>query len=38
MWNVCTGEPIEPPDEDTLPLYPVKIDYENDLIQVALVA
>jgi nitrite reductase/ring-hydroxylating ferredoxin subunit len=38
MWNVCTGEPIEPPDEDILRLFPVKIDYENDLIQVALVA
>ncbi len=36
MWNVCTGEPLEPADEDTLPLYPVKVDPENGLIQVAL--
>lgn len=36
MWNVCTGEPVEPADEDILPRYPVKIDSENGLILVAL--
>jgi nitrite reductase/ring-hydroxylating ferredoxin subunit len=36
MWNVCTGEPIEPADEDTLPLYPVKVDVETGVVQVAL--
>lgn len=36
MWNVCTGEPVEPADEDILPCYPVKVDAENGLIQVAL--
>ncbi|MBI1881228.1 MAG: Rieske 2Fe-2S domain-containing protein, partial [Chloroflexi bacterium] len=38
MWNVCTGDPIEPADEDTLSLYPVKVDPDNGLIQVALAA
>lgn len=36
MWNVCTGEPLEPADEDILPGYPVRVDAENGLIQVAL--
>jgi nitrite reductase/ring-hydroxylating ferredoxin subunit len=36
MWNVCTGEPIEPADEDMLPLYPVRVDAHNGTIQVAL--
>jgi nitrite reductase/ring-hydroxylating ferredoxin subunit len=36
MWDVCTGEPIEPADEDTLPLYPVKVDLETGVVQVAL--
>lgn len=26
IWNVCTGEPIEPVDEDILPRYPVRIE------------
>lgn len=26
IWNVCTGEPIEPADEDTLPRYPVRVE------------
>jgi len=26
IWNVSTGEPIEPADEDILPRYPVKVD------------
>jgi toluene monooxygenase system ferredoxin subunit len=36
MWNVYSGEPIEPADEDTLPLYPVRVDAGNGTIQVAL--
>lgn len=36
MWNVCTGEPLEPADEDILPGYPVRVDAESGLIQVAL--
>jgi nitrite reductase/ring-hydroxylating ferredoxin subunit len=36
MWDVCTGEPIEPADEDTLPLYPVKVNLETGVVQVAL--
>jgi hypothetical protein len=36
MWNVYTGEPIEPADEDILSLYPVKVDPESEIIQVAL--
>jgi len=36
MWDVCTGEPVEPADEDTLPLYPVKVDIEKGVVQVAL--
>ncbi|MBE7552365.1 MAG: Rieske (2Fe-2S) protein [Anaerolineales bacterium] len=36
MWNVCTGEPVEPADEDILPCYPVRVDAESGLIQVAL--
>lgn len=38
MWNVCTGEPVEPADEDILPIYPVKVDTERGLVQVALTA
>ena len=26
IWNVSTGEPVEPTDEDILPRYPVKVD------------
>jgi nitrite reductase/ring-hydroxylating ferredoxin subunit len=26
IWNVCTGEPIEPADEDILPRYPVRVE------------
>lgn len=36
MWNVKTGAPVQPDDEDTLPLYPVKIDEERAQILVAL--
>lgn len=36
MWNVCTGEPEEPADEDTLPTYLVKVDEVQGLVQVAL--
>ena len=36
MWDVCTGEPVEPADEDILPLYPVKVDTEKGVVQVAL--
>lgn len=35
-WNVHTGEPVEPADEDTLRLYQVKVDPERDQILVAL--
>ncbi len=37
-WNVCTGEAVEPDDEDTLPTYPVKVDVERGLVRVALAA
>ncbi len=36
MWNVNSGEPIEPADEDILPLYPVRVDSATDVIYVAL--
>lgn len=36
MWNVSSGEPIEPADEDTLPLYPVRVDSATGVIYVAL--
>jgi toluene monooxygenase system ferredoxin subunit len=36
MWNVCTGEPVDPDDEDILPTYPVKVDIERGWVQVAL--
>jgi len=36
MWNVVSGEPLEPEDEDVLPLYPVKIDQVSGEILVAL--
>lgn len=36
MWNVCTGEPVEPADEDILPCYPVRVDAQSGAIQVAL--
>lgn len=36
IWNVCTGEPVEPADEDILSLYPVKIDHELGQVLVAL--
>ena len=26
IWNVCTGEPIEPADEDILPRYQVRVE------------
>jgi len=36
IWDVCTGEPIEPADEDILPRYTVQIDSEQRRILVAL--
>lgn len=36
MWNISNGEPIEPADEDILPLYPVRVDFTTGIIQVAL--
>lgn len=36
MWNVCSGEPVEPADEDVLPRYPVRVDREQGQILVAL--
>ncbi len=36
LWNVNSGEPIEPADEDTLPLYPVRVDSATGVIYVAL--
>jgi len=29
IWNVCTGEPIEPADEDILLRYPVRVEGEQ---------
>jgi nitrite reductase/ring-hydroxylating ferredoxin subunit len=31
MWNVCTGQPIQPDDEDSLPVYPVKVDEQGQV-------
>lgn len=36
MWNVSSGEPVEPADEDILPLYPVRVDSATSVIYVAL--
>lgn len=36
IWNVCTGEPVAPPDEDTLQRYPVKVDQTRGEVLVAL--
>jgi nitrite reductase (NADH) small subunit len=36
IWNVCTGEPVEPADEDVLPCYQVKVDQESGQVWVAL--
>lgn len=36
MWNVSSGEPVEPADEDVLPLYPVRVDSATGVIYVAL--
>ena len=38
MWNVLSGEPIEPVDEDFLPFYPVQIDRVRGEVAVALPA
>ena len=38
IWNVVTGEPVEPADEDTLRRYPVKIDQDEGQIFVAVTA
>jgi hypothetical protein len=37
MWNVCTGEPVEPADEDLLRRYSVRVDSKQNRILVALV-
>jgi len=36
IWNVCTGEPVEPADEDILPRYTVQVDKERRRVLVAL--
>lgn len=36
LWNVSNGEPVEPADEDILPVYPVKVDPVSGVIAVAL--
>ena len=36
IWNVHSGEPVEPADEDLLPRYSVKIDADMGRILVAL--
>ena len=36
IWNVRTGAPVEPPDEDILPKYPVRVDSNTGEILVAL--
>lgn len=36
MWDICSGEPVEPAGEDILARYPVKIDREQGQILVAL--
>jgi nitrite reductase/ring-hydroxylating ferredoxin subunit len=38
IWNVYTGEPVEPADEDTLRRYPVKVDQAEGQIFVAVAA
>lgn len=38
IWNVCTGEPVQPDDEDTLRRYPVKVDADSGQVLVALAA
>lgn len=38
IWNVHTGAPVEPADEDILPRYPVKVDADRGQILVALEA
>jgi 3-phenylpropionate/trans-cinnamate dioxygenase ferredoxin subunit len=35
-WNVCTGEPVEPADEDILPTYPIRVDEAQGIVRVAL--
>lgn len=35
IWNVQTGYPVEPADEDILPRYPVKIDQERRRVLVS---
>jgi len=36
IWDVCSGEPVEPADEDILTRYPVRIDAERRRVLVAL--
>jgi toluene monooxygenase system ferredoxin subunit len=38
IWNVCSGEPVEPSDEDILPRYAVEVDQNTGQILVALAA
>jgi nitrite reductase/ring-hydroxylating ferredoxin subunit len=37
IWNVRTGEPVEPAQEDTLRRYTVRVDPERGQVWVALV-
>jgi nitrite reductase/ring-hydroxylating ferredoxin subunit len=37
IWDVCTGEPLEPADEDILPRYAVQIDRQRQRVLVALI-
>jgi nitrite reductase (NADH) small subunit len=36
IWNVCSGNPVMPEDEDTLPRYATKIDETSGQVLVAL--
>ncbi len=36
IWNVCSGEPVEPADEDMLPRYSVRLEPESGHILVAI--
>ena len=35
IWNVRSGEPVEPADEDVLPRYPVRVDRDLNKVFVA---
>ena len=36
IWNVCSGKPVMPEDEDTLPRYVTRLDRESGQVLVAL--